>query len=194
MTIDSGVPTESTSISQRSQNRGLQRQRVGGGWTLWRLHEQPEQLYSHWTFCKLQTSGRKRKREKTAIFRGCPMHWRWGKENVFYPRGGGTQRLRTQSSYLYNGIILVGRPSSWKLRGGGGVTKGADLPLDRSSWIPNFIFPVQSTTVNPSLPRSIQGQEMRGVYRAGGGSWWQRRGWGIARRHPCSLSEQEAGK
>lgn len=61
MTKDFGMSTESTRISQRSQNRGLQRQRVGGGST-------PEQLCSHWTYCKLHTLGRKREGEKTAIF------------------------------------------------------------------------------------------------------------------------------
>lgn len=64
MTKDSGMPTESTSIIQRFQNRGLQRQRVGGSCTLFRLHEQQEWLGSHWACCELQTLGRKRKRGK----------------------------------------------------------------------------------------------------------------------------------
>lgn len=57
------MPTESANIIQWFQNRGLQRQWVGGGCTLLRSHEQSERLCSHWACCKQQTLGRKRKRE-----------------------------------------------------------------------------------------------------------------------------------
>lgn len=82
------MPTESASISQRSQNRGLQRQRVGGGCTLLRLHEQLEQFCSRWTCCKLQTLGGKERGGKQLILEPAQSTKDGRKKMVFLPSRG----------------------------------------------------------------------------------------------------------
>lgn len=81
MTKDSGMPTESTSIIQRFQNRGLQRQRVGVGCTLLRLHEQPEWLCSHWAW------GGKEREEKQLFLEAAQCTE--GERKKLFLRGGG---------------------------------------------------------------------------------------------------------
>lgn len=155
---------------------------MGGGGTLVRLHEPLEWLRSHRTFLEAEDFGEEVNEGETAIFRGCPILWRWGKEMFSLSRGesrGLTFRVWEQNP----AGCIIGQFSreqcpSEKLQRANlrGLTL-ISLPnyphphVRCLSQIPNFIFPVQKTTVNPPfLPQTDHHQGRKwDVYQAGRG-------------------------